>query len=95
LNYDLKNDTEDLTSNNHDGLQFPDLCFFQPKKLFFIKNNVVEIRYLNTYKNDIKNDLAEINEIAMSFNQKTHNDVKIHKRITKRQYLQQLDVILI
>ena len=31
LSYDLKNDTELLTSNNFDGLNFPDLYFFQPK----------------------------------------------------------------
>jgi para-aminobenzoate synthetase component 1 len=34
LSYDLKNDTEELNSSNFDGLQFPDLFFFQPKKLF-------------------------------------------------------------
>ena len=39
LTYDLKNDTEELNSSNYDGLQFPDLFFFQPKKLFLIKNN--------------------------------------------------------
>ncbi len=94
LSYDLKNDTEDLTSNNIDGLQFLDLYFFQPKKLFFIKDGVVEIRYLDTYKNDIKDDLAEINEIATPQKNETRNDIKIHKRITKKQYLQQLDVIL-
>ena len=32
LSYDLKNDIEDLKSNNFDGLDFPDLFFFQPKK---------------------------------------------------------------
>ena len=37
LSYDLKNDTEDLYSTNFDGLEFPDLFFFQPKKLFFLK----------------------------------------------------------
>src|SRR4051812_22797407 len=29
LSYDLKNDVEDLYSDNLDGLQFPDLFFFQ------------------------------------------------------------------
>ena len=28
LSYDLKNDTEPLKSQNFDGLDFPDLCFF-------------------------------------------------------------------
>ena len=30
LSYDLKNDIEELHSNNFDGLTFPDLFFFQP-----------------------------------------------------------------
>ncbi len=33
LSYDLKNDVERLTSSNADQLGFPDLYFFQPKKL--------------------------------------------------------------
>ena len=37
MSYDLKNDVEVLKSKNFDGLQFPDLYFFQPKKLFFLK----------------------------------------------------------
>ena len=93
LSYDLKNDTEDLTSNNLDGLQFPDLYFFQPKKLFFIKGDVVEIRYLDTYKNEIKSDLAKISKIATP-PLADRKDVKVHKRISKKQYLEQLDVIL-
>ena len=36
LSYDLKNDLEDLKSNNIDFLEFPDLYFFQPKKIFFL-----------------------------------------------------------
>ena len=60
LSYDLKNDIEDLSSNNHDGLHFPDLFFFQPKKLFFIKDNQVEVKYLNTIANDIDADIKTI-----------------------------------
>ena len=36
LAYDLKNDVEHLQSQNFDGLGFPDLYFFQPKKIFFL-----------------------------------------------------------
>ena len=48
LTYDLKNDIEVLKSNNYDGLQFPDLYFFQPKRLFLIKGSKVEIQYLRS-----------------------------------------------
>jgi hypothetical protein len=47
LSYDLKNDIEELQSHNFDGLEFPDLYFFQPKKLFLLKGNELEIQYLN------------------------------------------------
>ena len=47
LSYDLKNNLEDLKSANFDGLGFPDLFFFQPKKIFFIRGNEVTIQYLN------------------------------------------------
>ena len=46
LSYDLKNDIEDLKSNNFDGLEFPDLFFFQPKKVFLLKENQLEVQYL-------------------------------------------------
>ena len=31
LSYDLKNEIEDLTSHNFDGIELPNLHFFQPK----------------------------------------------------------------
>src|SRR5882757_1020287 len=37
LGYDLKNETEQLSSSNPDGLQFPDLYFFAPLHLIIIK----------------------------------------------------------
>ncbi|WPV00358.1 anthranilate synthase component I family protein [Mucilaginibacter sp. cycad4] len=43
LGYDLKNEIEALTSSNPDGLKFPDLYFFVPEYLVFIKGNEVEI----------------------------------------------------
>jgi len=41
--YDLKNEVEQLTSKNADGLYFPDLYFFAPQYLLIIKGNEVEI----------------------------------------------------
>ena len=57
LTYDLKNTTEDLSSCNFDGLHFPDLYFFQPKKLFLIKGDTVEIQYLRMVDDEIDDDL--------------------------------------
>ena len=47
LGYDLKNETEQLRSNNPDHLNFPDLYFFAPETLISIKGNEVEITGAN------------------------------------------------
>lgn len=41
--YDLKNETEHLTSANTDHLAFPDLYFFVPEHIIIIKGNEAEI----------------------------------------------------
>ena len=60
LSYDLKNDIENLISENHDGLHFPELYFFQPKKLFLLKNDELEIQYLRMADDEMEEDLSEI-----------------------------------
>jgi len=100
LGYDLKNDIEDLTSNNINGLDFEDLYFFQPKKLFFIKDNTLEIQYLKEFELEIESDLEAIYNYDEMLKprlpgvQELQHDVKIHKRITKKEYLKKLETIL-
>jgi len=67
LTYDLKNDVERLESKNHDGLGVADLCFFQPKKLFFISGNQVEIKYLNAVDDTLEEDLKAIQNSQYKF----------------------------
>ena len=38
ISYDVKNDTEKLSSNNFDGLNFADFYFFQPQKTNFLQS---------------------------------------------------------
>ncbi len=57
LTYDLKNDVENLTSSNYDGVKFPALHFFQPKVIFFLKGNKLEVSYLSS------TDELQINKI--------------------------------
>jgi len=96
LSYDLKNDVENLTSNNMDELHFPDLYFFQPKKIFLLKGNTVELKYINAFQQEITTDLAEINKQPTTNNQKpkTKSQVKIKLRIHKDDYFQKLNAIL-
>jgi para-aminobenzoate synthetase component 1 len=93
LSYDLKNDTEKLYSKNKDGLSFPDLYFFQPKKLIFIKGNQVEFQYLNICADEIESDFQEI--IYLDLQTKViKDDITIHQRIPKLDYLKKVGKML-
>ena len=88
LSYDLKNNLEDLESSNFDGLRFPELFFFQPKKLFFFKNSTVTIQYLDCVFKEMDNDLFQIKKTATStFNGIKHNALKIKPRLSQQDYI--------
>jgi para-aminobenzoate synthetase component 1 len=93
LSYDLKNDTEELESSNFDGLQFPDLFFFQPKKLFLIKNNQLEIQYLNMCDDEVEEDMYLILKTTISTSKKL-NPIEIHQRISKDLYQEKVERML-
>lgn len=93
LSYDLKNDVEDLNSRNFDGLHFPDLYFFQPKKIFFIKGNEVEIQYLNMCDDEVEFDFDEIQNVTIQSNISCQN-IEINQRISKENYLKKVEQML-
>ncbi len=45
LTYDLKNELENLKSENPDSLGFPELHFFQPEQVFILNEHNLEIHY--------------------------------------------------
>ena len=93
LSYDLKNDTELLTSNNFDGLNFPDLYFFQPKKLWLLKDNILEAHYLAMVDDEIDEDFNTINTLQL-FEEVSSNTLKIKLRTSKDDYFKKLNNIL-
>jgi para-aminobenzoate synthetase component 1 len=92
LSYDLKNDIEELHSDNFDGLAFPDLFFFQPKKLFLIKGNQLEMQYLRLCDDEMEADFEEI----LSTTSITHHPtpITINQRISKENYLLKVSKML-
>jgi para-aminobenzoate synthetase component I len=95
LTYDLKNTTERLKSENFDGLDFPDLYFFQPKKLFLFKDNQVEIQYLKMVDDEIADDLLSINScVSPSAVETSQNPIKIKLRIHKDEYFEKVTKML-
>ena len=94
LTYDLKNAVENLKSNNFDGLEFPDLYFFQPKKLFLFKGNQIEIQYLKMVDDEFKSDLKAIRHCEEVRRGNLSNDIKIKLRIHKDEYFEKINQML-
>ena len=94
LSYDLKNDIEPLSSDNFDGLMFPDICFFQPKKLFLFKDDILTIKYLNCVSDAIEFDLNAITSFSETFQSSSVNDIKIKSRISKESYIEKVNMML-
>lgn len=86
LSYDLKNDTEKLSSVRFDGLHFPDLFFFQPKKLFLLKENQLEVQYLLLCDDEVTGDLKAIENTQLVSGCDAVKST-IQQRITKEDYL--------
>jgi para-aminobenzoate synthetase component 1 len=93
LTYDLKNDIEALSSQNYDGLAFPDLYFFQPKKVFLFKEDTVEIQYLQMVDDEIESDWNDIlnTEIKKEpFHEEHDRAIKINLRTSKDSYFEKV-----
>jgi para-aminobenzoate synthetase component 1 len=93
LSYDLKNDVEALDSTNFDGLNFPEMFFFQPKKLIFLHGNRVTFKYLPSYAGKIEQDFEEIQKTETGRALPSEN-VKIKLRIHKEAYHNKIQEIL-
>ena len=96
LSYDLKNDTELLSSSNADSLNFPELFFFQPKKLIEIKETTVSFHYLTMVADEIEEDFKNILEATGSFAPGLENesDIRIKLRIFKDEYFSRVSKML-
>ena len=94
LAYDLKNDLEPLTSMNEDGLFFPDLQFFQPKKIIRLKNGLAEFIYLSEFHSEIDSDFRSILTCSFHNKQIFQSSGKIGKKLLKDQYLQKVNRLL-
>ena len=84
LSYDLKNQLENLQSQNPDHLDFPELFFFQPKRLWVIKDNRVEAHYLSPFQpND---DWEQIMSTSDQYVDSIEKEISMQHRISKADY---------
>lgn len=95
LTYDLKYDTENLKSNNYDGLDFPELFFFQPKKVFLLKKNELEIQYLHFVDDELEVDYEEVQGVILidEVINSPVSPIKIKLRMTKDSYFERFQKI--
>ena len=93
LSYDLKNEVEDLQSDNQDFQQTPDLYFFQPEKLIIIKADSYEFHYPDQLKDQIQQDFEAIKQQNTNI-QHQASDVSIRQAISRDEYLRSVDQVL-
>lgn len=95
MSYDLKNDVERLSSQNFDGLHFPDLYFFQPKKIITIHGNKVTFNYLRMI-DEIDTDFRIISDRLADNDEdrENANPIKIRMRIFKDEYFNKVRQML-
>ncbi|KQB37827.1 anthranilate synthase component I family protein [Flavobacterium aquidurense] len=97
LSYDLKNDIEQVSSSNFDGLDFPDLFFFQPKKIISLKGNELEMQYLLLCDDEVEDDFEEIVQ-SENYSFITLNEVgtagEVQQRISKDLYVEKVSKML-
>lgn len=88
LTYDLKNRIEKLSSNNLDGLQFPELYFFKPRYVLELHGNKLTVNrnYPETFEL-----LEHINSYVP--NVESHRPVQLTQRTAKEDYLRNVELI--
>jgi para-aminobenzoate synthetase component I len=84
--YDLKNEVENLTSTNIDGIGFPDLFFFKPTIVCGLKDGELHVF---SSKKAPKSILKKIESFAETiFSENTRPVLQLQARISKEKYLE-------
>lgn len=86
MSYDLKNEVEDLQSNNADELDLPNVCFFQPKWVFEIIENDISIHFpLDVSRKEMQLVFKEI--MQTEIDEYKPSSVSVNGRISKAEYI--------
>ncbi|MDQ3046317.1 MAG: anthranilate synthase component I family protein [Bacteroidota bacterium] len=87
LSYDLKNETEGLSSGNHDRMEFSLIHFFAPLLVIRFGKENISLHFNDEFISETEAD--SIYQLAISSEKKSGNTVslKIHSAITKENYL--------
>ncbi len=94
--YDLKNNIENLKSENKDNIKMPDIYFFRPKYVFALSKNCLEIQYLSKYTS--ADEIKKIFENILNINiedkiSERQKKIDIKKRVTLEEYLNKVNIL--
>jgi para-aminobenzoate synthetase component I len=87
LNYDLKNEVEQLSSSHPDGIGFPDIYFFQPAIVIRQKGEQIEILSASVAPGDIFNEIGS----TQLPGHHSSSEVNVCQRFSKEEYLQAVE----
>ena len=85
LSYDLKNEIEDLSSDNYDGIELNQLTFFIPRHVFLLLKNELQVLSFES-KEKVDLFLASLNNIHFSNTQ----SVILKPREEKEKYISKI-----
>lgn len=89
LAYDLKNEIEELKSENHDGLDFPEMNFFRPRWVFLLDEDTLIVHYYNEeFTEDEVLSLVQNLQDMELHGEKSISVDQIHSRISRDEYLE-------
>ena len=93
ISYDYKNEIEQLTSTNFDGIQFPEKYFFTPEIIFKIKKSEIEVLYEPSIykKQEIERIIKQIDTVSLTF--PDDEKISITPRIAKENYLKNVKLL--
>ena len=91
ITYNLRNEIEVLNDENIDFINMPNLYFFQPKIVWFVKGE--NVTGLSFEKDLIENDWKKFNEISEKEKTESSNIVKLNLRNSKSEYINKVNKI--
>ena len=87
LSYDLKNELENISSQNKDNFKLPNLLFYVPEIILIIKDNIVEVHSSLSEKEgeDLLNKIRKENIIGLN-----RSNINLQFKENKHEYLQKI-----